>query len=206
MRSGERQQEFEVRAALPGFQPRERADRDARCGREISQRGVPLPAQRPQPWPHRGETVLVVDDEPAVLEATSRILRQNGYATLEAATYEEALALAASRDFQLLLTDSVMPRMSGATLAERVAGRKPGLAILYMSGQAQGMPVQQRDPGEETARIQKPFDQQTLLETVHAALSASFSRSCHFLRRRGADGCRGCAADTISQVRGCRRG
>ena len=119
-----------------------------------------------------GETVLVVDDEPAVLEVTSRIRRQNGYATLEAATYEEALSLAASCDFQLLLTDSVLPRMSGATLAERVAGRRPGLAILYMSGHTEGMPGAQPAPGEEAARIQKPFDQQTLLDTVRAVLSA----------------------------------
>ena len=61
-----------------------------------------------------GETILVVDDEPPVLELTSRILRQHGYATLEAGTFEEALSLAASCNLQLLLTDSVMPHMSGA--------------------------------------------------------------------------------------------
>ena len=119
-----------------------------------------------------GETILVVDDEPAVLEATARILGHHGYVTLEAATYGEALALAASHDFQLLLTDSVMPRMSGAVLAERVAGLKPGVAIVYMSGstgRALGPP---RDPGGKAVRIEKPFDQQTLLEAVRAALNA----------------------------------
>jgi PAS domain S-box-containing protein len=118
-----------------------------------------------------GETILVVDDEPGVLEVTARILRHNGYAALEAATYEEALSLAGTHDFQLLLTDSVMPRMSGATLAERVGALRAGTAILYMSGYSEGMPGPQRAVGKEAARIQKPFDEQALLEAVHAALN-----------------------------------
>ena len=119
-----------------------------------------------------GETILVVEDEPAVLEVTSRILRQNGYATLDAGTFEEALSLAASSDFQLLLTDSVMPRMSGATLAERVAELRPGLPVLYMSGYSEGAPAPRYAIDKEAARLQKPFDQQTLLEKVHTALNS----------------------------------
>ena len=110
-----------------------------------------------------------------MLEATARILRYHGYAALAAATYEQALTLAESRDIQLLLTDSVLPRMPGATLAEHIAGLRPGLAIVYMSGYTEGLPgsPQEGGPGKDAARIQKPFDQQTLLETVHTALSAS---------------------------------
>jgi PAS domain S-box-containing protein len=120
-----------------------------------------------------GETILVVDDDPPVLEVTSRILRKNGYVTLDAGTYEEALSLVASHDFQLLLTDSVMPRMSGAALAERITGLRPGLAVLYMSGYSEGAPGPQCAAGREAARIQKPFDGQTLLEAVHAVLSTA---------------------------------
>jgi PAS domain S-box-containing protein len=116
-----------------------------------------------------GETILVVDDERAVLEVTSRILRQNGYTTLEADTFEEALHLAAARDFQLLLTDSVMPKMSGRTLAERLAEMKPGLAVLYMSGNTSALPSRTRN--DRIASIQKPFNSQTLLEAVHDVLS-----------------------------------
>jgi PAS domain S-box-containing protein len=119
-----------------------------------------------------GETILVVEDEPAVLAVTSRILRHNGYATLEAGTFEEALSLAASRDFQLLLTDSVMPRMSGATLAERVVELRPGLPVLYMSGYSEGAPAPLYAVDKAAAHLQKPFDQQTLLEKVHAALNS----------------------------------
>jgi two-component system cell cycle sensor histidine kinase/response regulator CckA len=135
---------------------------------------APVPDGREHGHGHgHGETILVVDDDLPVLESTSRILRKNGYATLEAGTYEEALALAASHDFQLLLTDSVMPRMSGVALAGRITRLRPGLAILYMSGYSEGTPGSQCVIGEEAARVQKPFDRQTLLEAVHAVLSTA---------------------------------
>jgi two-component system cell cycle sensor histidine kinase/response regulator CckA len=131
------------------------------------------PAAPPAARGH-GETILVVDDEPAVLEATARILRRHGYAALEAATHEEALTLAASRDIQLLLTDSVMPRMPGTTLAGQIVRLRPGLPVVYMSGYTEGLPGSpQPSPGTDAPLIYKPFDQQTLLEAVHAALSAS---------------------------------
>ena len=116
-----------------------------------------------------GQTILVVDDEPAVLAAAARILRGGGYATLEAATYEQAITLAETRRFQLLLTNSVMPRMSGAVLANRITGLRPGLLVLYMTGYGPGA-----SPGisDQVARIQKPFTAQALLQAVHQALNA----------------------------------
>ena len=134
---------------------------------------VPVPATPAAAAPGvrgTGETILVVDDEPPVLQLTSRILRQHGYATLEAGTFEEALSLAASCNLQLLLTDSVMPHMSGQTLAERVTGLRPGLPVLFMSGYSPDMVSPQHPRAEGTAFVQKPFTQQELLEKVHAAL------------------------------------
>jgi PAS domain S-box-containing protein len=119
-----------------------------------------------------GQTILVVDDEPAVLAAAARILRANGYATLEAGSYEQAITLAETYrvQLQLLLTDSVMPRMSGDALADRVTGLRPGLPVLYMTGYGQGAsPPGSSDRG---ARIQKPFTAQTLLQAVQEALDA----------------------------------
>ena len=118
----------------------------------------------------QGGTILIVDDEPAMLEVASRILRKNGYATLEAATCEEALALASSADFQLLLTDSVMPGMSGPTLADRIAELRPGLPVLHMSGNSAGVLSQDRIRDGELAFVQKPFNAHDLLEKVGAAL------------------------------------
>ena len=115
--------------------------------------------------------ILVVEDEPAVLEFTSRILRQDGFVVLEAATFERALALAATRDFQLLLTDSVMPRMSGRALAERVVQLKPETAILFMSGYSEGVLSTQRVLDDGVSLLQKPFNRRALLEHVQAALT-----------------------------------
>jgi len=120
-----------------------------------------------------GETVLIVEDEPAVLDVTSRLLRQAGYLTLDASSAEQALGLATSHDFQLLLTDSVMPAMSGRALAERLAELRPGAAVLYMSGYAEGHlgPLSALD--ERITLVQKPFDRRTLLEKVRFALGKS---------------------------------
>ena len=123
------------------------------------------PADRP-----RQATILVVDDEPALLEVTGRILRKNGYATLQARTCEQALALASSSDFQLLLTDSIMPGMTGATLAERITEMKPGLAVLHMSGYTAGVLDPERIRDGELPFIQKPFTAPALLEKVRSVL------------------------------------
>ena len=119
-----------------------------------------------------GQTILVVDDDPPVLSLTSRILRQNGYATMEAATFDEAVSLASSRDLQLLLTDSIMLHPSGAGLAQRVADLKPGVPILYMSGHSAQVLSPDRVLDERAEYIQKPFTPQALLEKVNAALAA----------------------------------
>ena len=134
---------------------------------------VPAPAasQGPVAQGH-GETVLVVDDEHAVLEVTSRILRGNGYATLEAATAQKALSLASTHDFQLLLTDSIMPGVSGPKLAERVTDLKPGVRVLHMSGYTAGVLDPQGVIGGKLAFIHKPFTAQALLDKVRAVLTA----------------------------------
>ena len=119
-----------------------------------------------------GETILVVEDEPAVLELTSRILRQEGYHVLEAGTYEDALAIAATNDFELLLTDSVMPSMSGRVLAQQVSDLKPGRAVLFMSGYSAGVVMPQGVLERGATLVQKPFDRRTLLTSVQAALAA----------------------------------
>ena len=118
-----------------------------------------------------GQAILIVDDETQVLDVAARILRGNGYVTAEASTYEEALSLAASRDFQLLLTDSVMPRTSGRALADHVAELRPGLPVLYMSSYSRDTPGSQRSSRDAAAFVPKPFTRTNLLEKVHAALN-----------------------------------
>ena len=130
-----------------------------------------VPAPHPGP-PGRGapKTILVVDDEPAVLRSTVRILRNNGYYTLEAESGEEALSLASSHDFQLLLTNSVMPRISGAELAGLVRELKPGTPILHMSGFSLEGLRQEQTADTKFTLLEKPFTAEKLLEAVRAAL------------------------------------
>ena len=132
-----------------------------------------LPAAKTRAAQGRGQTILVVDDDPPVLSLTSRILRQNGYATMEAGTFDEAMSLASSQDVQLLLTDSVVLHRSGSVLAERVADVKPGLPILYMSGHSAQVLSPDRVLDERAEYIQKPFTPQALLAKVRAALDAA---------------------------------
>jgi hypothetical protein len=86
-----------------------------------------------------GEVILVVDDEPGVLEFTTRILRQAGYPALSASSAEEALAIASDHSFDLLLTDSVMPHVSGQSLSEQLAALHPGRGLLFMSGHSESV-------------------------------------------------------------------
>ena len=80
-------------------------------------------------------TVLVVEDEERVLALIHTMLRGAGYRVLAAETVEDALRLSDQDEpIDLLLTDVVMPRMSGPELAERVRARRPDLRVLYMSG------------------------------------------------------------------------
>ncbi len=131
---------------------------------------VPAPA-RPADGTAARQTILVADDEPAVLQATTRILQYGGYATLEAATAYEALTLLISHDVQLLLTDSLMPGMSGIALAENVAHLRPGLPVLHMSGYT---PPHLAD--EKRTFIQKPFTAETLLGKVREMLETQPAR------------------------------
>ncbi len=133
--------------------------------------GTAGPAARPAGALGSGETVLVVDDEPAVLRAAARILRRNGYTTMEASTGEQALSLLSTHDVQLLLTDSVMPGMTGQALAGRAAELRPGLRVLHMSGYTPpGL------GGNRPAFISKPFTAEALLDMVHTVLGTSPAR------------------------------
>ncbi len=118
-----------------------------------------------------GETILVVEDEPAMLELTSRILQHNGYHVLTAATYEQAVGVATDHDFQLLLTDSIMPKMPGHEVTDLILEQRPDRAVLYMSGYSEEAFGTRRLIDDGVKLLQKPFTQQQLLDEVQLALS-----------------------------------
>ena len=126
---------------------------------------IPAQGSAPMASPGTAPTILVVDDQPAVLEVVSRILRHNGYHTLEAGSYEQALSRLSTHDPDLLLTDSVLGEVPEQTLADRVREIKPGLRILRMSGTHVAAP---RGGGGQV--INKPFTAKDLVEKVRAIL------------------------------------
>jgi PAS domain S-box-containing protein len=126
----------------------------------------PTPAQEPSGG--RGETVLVIEDEPAMREVTRRILSRSGYHVIAAAAGHEAIEIAASHtgDIDVLLTDVVMPRMLGKEAAERIRALRPGVKVLFMSGYAQGVLDSQGVVDAGVNLIQKPFSEAQLLATL----------------------------------------
>lgn len=114
--------------------------------------------------------VLVVDDQEPVREVTARILRSAGFRVLEARDGAEALDLLAGlgpKVVWLVVSDVVMPRMSGADLAEVIAQRWPTVRILLLS--AKPAPP----TGFNDGFLQKPFSPETLVATARALLPAS---------------------------------
>jgi PAS domain S-box-containing protein len=123
------------------------------------------------------ETILLVEDEPAVRELIQMVLSERGYTVLEALAPEDAERLAGSNgaEIQLLLTDVVMPGMSGRDLAKRLTARHPHLRVLYMSGYTFNVIAQDGTLEEGISFLQKPFTPQVLTEKVREALDRSVS-------------------------------
>ena len=127
--------------------------------------------------PTGAETVLVVEDEPSVRYIAARILRRQGYTVLEAANGHAALALA--QDLQtpihLLLTDVVLPRMSGRELAARLKDTRPNVAILFASGYTDDSVLRRGVLAEGMAFLPKPFTAAALTRKVRAVLDERYS-------------------------------
>jgi signal transduction histidine kinase/response regulator of citrate/malate metabolism len=120
------------------------------------------------------ETVLIVEDERSVRDLARRMLAQAGYEVLSAANGGEAL-LECERcagAVQLVITDVVMPRMSGRELADRLGRICPGLKVLFMSGYTDNAIVHHGVLDEGTHFIAKPFSAQDLLRKVRAVLES----------------------------------
>jgi two-component system, cell cycle sensor histidine kinase and response regulator CckA len=131
---------------------------------------VPAPARPTLAAPGHGQTILVIDNEPAALEIIARILHHGGYRVLEASTGDEALSLLSSHEIQLILTDAGMP---GSALLDQALETKSGVRVMRMSGSASVT----REPALVTSagipHIGKPFTALELLEKVRTVLAAT---------------------------------
>jgi PAS domain S-box-containing protein len=123
----------------------------------------------------RGETLLLIEDEPLVRELAHEILTGQGYRVLEANSGAEAIRICESHPepIQLVVTDVIMPGINGREVYERMAQLRPGLKVLYMSGYTQSAIVHRGvlEPG--TAFVQKPFTIPAFLERVREVLDTS---------------------------------
>ena len=118
-----------------------------------------------------GERVLLVEDNDSVRRAFERLLVRLGYTVAAASSAEEADQLPASEPFTLLLTDMVLPGMSGAGLATRLRARWPALKVVFMSGYTEDEALRRRAAEGEVRFLQKPVALMTLAREVHAALT-----------------------------------
>src|SRR3989449_4023722 len=121
------------------------------------------------------ETVLVVEDAPSVRMVTRQVLERFGYVVLEAPDGETALRLAAKHHgpIHLLLTDVVMPGLSGRQLAEQLAQLRPDIKTLFASGYAANAIAHHGILDSGIAYLPKPFTPETLARRVREVLDSS---------------------------------
>jgi CheY-like chemotaxis protein len=114
-------------------------------------------------------TILVVDDDPALLEVVARVLEEPGYTVITVKNGYEAVATLADRHVDLMITDIRMPGLNGLELARQAKLLRPNLHIMYMSGYFSG--GDGRGP-EYGILLQKPVRADTLLAAIRREISA----------------------------------
>jgi PAS domain S-box-containing protein len=145
--------------------------------RELSVKATAIRLQA-IPEPARGtETILVVEDEEALRKVARRSLETAGYTVLAASAGDEALGISAQHagTIHLLLTDVVMPRMSGRALAQAFLKTRPMAKVLYMSGYADNAFVHHGVVDEGTHFIGKPFTATDITRKVRRVLDSDFN-------------------------------
>jgi signal transduction histidine kinase len=140
---------------------------------------LPVVAAQPRPAPVPGsvretgeETVLLVEDDPGVRKIANRILSGRGYRVLEAAEGDEALNIVSQHQdtIHLLLSDVVLPGLSGRELAARIREQRPGIRVLFASGYTDDVILQHLLEAGDEAVLQKPFTEADLSRKVRAVL------------------------------------
>lgn len=131
---------------------------------------VPLPEETPR---NSSETILLVEDEPALLKLTKELVRRLGYVVLAACGPNEALQISSSYigDIHLLMTDVVMPNMSGHELWKLLIQERPSLKSLYISGYTADVIAHHGIIESDIHFLQKPFSKESLSSKLREVLS-----------------------------------
>ena len=127
-----------------------------------------------EPLPRGSETVLLVDADPETRKLAAFMLQKRGYAVLEARTCADALRLCESGGARpdLLLTEILMPGMSGTDMAAKLLALQQGLCVLYMSRADYNRVARRLEIDRERAFLQKPFTMVQIASKVRRALDA----------------------------------
>jgi two-component system cell cycle sensor histidine kinase/response regulator CckA len=127
--------------------------------------------------PRGCETILLVEDEPAVRQSEREFLSLNGYIVLEASDGDDALHLAAEfkAPIHLMISDVVMPRMGGAKLAGQLRALRPDVKVLFVSGYAEATVLRQEGIDLSTSFLQKPFSLKTLARKIREVIEVNSS-------------------------------
>jgi len=128
-----------------------------------------------KPAPIGNETILLVEDEPAILELAKMMLERKGYLVLPAGTPAEAITIADTYvgKIDLLMTDVVMPEMNGRDLAKKITALFPEIKLLFMSGYSANVITQQEVLDDGVAFMEKPFSMNELAEKIRGVLDDS---------------------------------
>ena len=127
----------------------------------------------PEPAAERGtETIMVVEDDDGVRALVKLMLEANGYEVFAVGDAESAARLCTERTVDLLLTDVVMPEVSGSQLAERLRGLAPSMRILFMSGYSDEAVQRHGELTASAAFLEKPFTERALARKVREVLDA----------------------------------
>jgi two-component system, cell cycle sensor histidine kinase and response regulator CckA len=138
------------------------------CGEEISAEAIPAAAQSAD----GAETILLIEDDVTVRSAVSMMLTTRGYDIMEAADGDEAIALSdtAQHAIHLVLSDLMMPGLSGQQSVDRIRESRPEIMALYMSGYTDDAMIQAGLLGRQTSFIQKPFSGDEIAARVRGLL------------------------------------
>ena len=137
---------------------------------DVAPAAAPPPRAAPRPRARPAVTVLLVEDEPAVMRLTRRMLEKLGYTVLAAESGGEALRLSAAHaePIHLLISDVIMPGMRGRDLADQLRAARPTLQVLFMSGYTADVLAPQGVLAADIAFLQKPFTFDELAARVRA--------------------------------------
>lgn len=140
---------------------------------------TPDEPDRSRPLPGGHETILFVEDERVVREVGSRMLRQHGYQVIEAADGSEALEVARQLKgrIDLVVSDVVMPRMTGRALASRLLELYPELRVLFVSGYTERAAGENLPMAENLPYLQKPYSPVSLTAKVREVLDGQPARA-----------------------------